>query len=350
MIKTRIITTGAAIVWLALCCLPGAVHGQTTVISGEDRVVVDGAYVRIESAEGVTEVSGDWRTAGTIRMSDTDDILANLGAVEVDDHIRLILEGDILFAFDSTVITGASQKVLRDVAHVIRDRAHGEVLVIGHTDAIGNTEANLRLSRARAAEIIRWLHRDEGIPVDMLVGRGMGESQPVADNTLPDGRDNPAGRARNRRVEVFVATTKTADVRAASTMTVHSPTGDVRIDEDRVEVGGVVIDQGGVRVGGLEVSSDGVIHTGRDSRQAAEGLTTCSAGKRCKADCLEGDCKMSCSAGAICDYACSGGDCEMLCATGATCQLSCTGGGCQFSCAIASTCNTSCLGGECTGG
>jgi outer membrane protein OmpA-like peptidoglycan-associated protein len=336
---------GAA-TWLALCCLPGVVHGQTSVVSSGDLVVVDGDYVRIESPEGVTEVSGDWRTAGSVRI--TDAILADLGAVEADDHIRLTLAGDILFELGSATISDTSRETLGKVAQVIRDQARGEILVVGHTDSLGDTEANLRLSRARAAEVIRWLHRNQGIPGHMLVGRGMGESQPVAHNTTPDGRDDPAGRARNRRVELFVATTDTADVRGAA-LTVHTAGGEVRIQENRVEAGGVVVDTGGVRIGGMTVSAGG-IDTGSGSRQAVTGSTTCSAGRLCKADCPEGDCKMSCSAGATCDYACRGGDCEMLCAAGASCQLSCAGGGCRFTCAVSSTCNTSCLGGNCTRG
>jgi hypothetical protein len=133
-------------------------------------------------------------------------------------------------------------------------------------------------------------------------------------------------------------------------VTVHSAAGEVHIHEDRVEVGGVVVDHGGIRGGGVEVSTDGTVHVGSGPRSAVEGSTTCSAGRICKADCLEGDCRMSCSAGATCDYACSGGDCEMLCAAGASCQFSCTGGDCHFTCAIGSTCDTSCLGGDCIGG
>lgn len=323
----------AAIVCLAVCCLP-AVQGQTTVTSGEDRVVVDGDYVRIESPEGVAEVSGDWRRGVSVRI--TDNLLADLGAVEGDEYIRLTLAGDILFDFGSARITEASQEVLGKVAQVIRGRARGEVLVVGHTDAIGDNEANLRLSRERAAEVIGWLHRHEGIPAHLLVAKGVGESQPVDYNTTPDGRDNPAGRARNRRVEILVGTTETADVRAAATVTVQSPAGEVRIQEGRVEVGGVKIDAGGIRVGA--------------SRPAAGGSTTCSAGRHCEADCPEGGCKMSCSAGATCSYGCLGGGCTMECAAGARCQLSCAGGNCSFACALGSTCNTSCPGGGCTGG
>jgi outer membrane protein OmpA-like peptidoglycan-associated protein len=349
MINTRRSTGGAVLVGLALCLLAGALQAQTTVVSGGDRVVVEGGYVRIESPEGVAEVRDDWRTGGSVRVTDTDDLLVELGAVELDDYLRLTLAGDILFEFGSTTINDASQGVLGKVAQVIRDRSRGEILVIGHTDSVGGAEVNLRLSRARAAEVIGWLHRNEGIPARLLVGRGMGESQPVAHNTTPDGRDDPAGRARNRRVEIFVATTETADVREAA-LTVHSPSGDVRIDEDRVEAGGVVVEPGGVRVGGLTVSTGGAVDTGGSSRPAAGGDTTCSAGRHCEADCPEGGCKMSCSAGATCDYACRGGDCEMLCSAGAHCQLTCAGGDCRFTCALGSTCDRSCSGGHCTGG
>lgn len=331
---------GAALVGLVLWTLPAAVLGQTTVTSGADRVVVDGNYVRIESPEGVTEVSGDWRTGGNVRV--TDAVLADLGAVEHDDYIQLTLADDILFDFGSSRVTAASQKVLGEVAQVIRDRARGEVLVVGHTDSVGDDAANLRLSQDRAASVIGWLHRQEGIPGRMLVGRGMGESQPVAYNTLPDGGDNPAGRARNRRVEIFVGTTQNADVRSAATVIVDSPSGQVRIQEGSVDVGGIHVDSGGVQIGGTGVSTGG-------GRSATGGNTACPAGRHCEADCPEGGCRMSCSAGATCKYGCLGGGCTMECAAGATCQLSCAGGKCRFACGIASSCNKSCAGGGCSG-
>lgn len=340
MNHNRRILAGAALAGLVLWALPGAALGQTTVTSGADRVVVDGNYVRIESPEGVAEVSGDWRTGGTIRV--TDDVLVELGAVEHDDYVQLTLGGDILFDFGSARVTETSQKTLAQVAQVIRDRARGEVLVVGHTDSVGDPESNLRLSQDRAASVIGWLHRQEGIPSRMLLGRGLGESQPVDYNTTPDGRDNPAGRARNRRVEIFVGTTENADVRSAATVIVNSPEGEVRIGEGSVEVGGVRVDAGGVHIGGTDVSA-----AGRPS--SAGGNTTCSAGRHCEANCPEGGCRMSCSAGATCKYGCSGGGCTMECAAGATCQLGCSGGDCRFVCALGSTCKKSCTGGGCSG-
>jgi outer membrane protein OmpA-like peptidoglycan-associated protein len=47
-----------------------------------------------------------------------------------------------------------------------------------------------------------------GVERDRMSARGFGESRPVAPNTKPDGSDNPAGRAQNRRVEILLAGAK----------------------------------------------------------------------------------------------------------------------------------------------
>lgn len=83
--------------------------------------------------------------------------------------------------------------------------AYGEIYVIGHTDSVGSDESNQNLSEGRAVSVMRWLNARERVPADLMRGRGMGEKKPIAYNTLPDGRDNPAGRAQNRRVELRFA-------------------------------------------------------------------------------------------------------------------------------------------------
>lgn len=50
---------------------------------------------------------------------------------------------------------------------------------------------------------MRWLHEGEDIPVQLMRGRGLGSKEPI--DYMPDGRDNPAGRAKNRRVEIYFA-------------------------------------------------------------------------------------------------------------------------------------------------
>lgn len=330
--------------WIAVLCLvviglPGGASAQSVVTSNEARVVADGDFVRIETQEGVTEVKGDWRKGVTV--AEADGLIVQLGAERVGDIIHLNLAGDVLFELGSSRITARAGRTLGDVARLIRSSAMGEVLAIGHTDSLGDLASNQQLSEDRATAVLRWLHEREGIPLEILVARGLGERQPVAANTTADGRDNPEGRARNRRVEFFVGASKHADVRTASVVTVKSASGDVRISEDHVDVGeNIRIDANGVQVGDLNLQGAGY--------GSASDSKNCSAGKICEAGCREGNCRMTCSAGANCDYSCLGGDCEMLCAAGAVCDFSCSGGDCRFSCAAGSTCDTSCSGGDCS--
>ena len=180
------------------------VVGEDGVDVGEGAVVVDEAgNVRI--ADGVP-ASSDWRRQQRSGQ-DTDRVLVELGAVTENDRIRLELAGDILFDFGRADIRAAAAVRLSKVAHLIRRKAVGQVTVFGHTDSIGSADANLELSRRRALSVIRWLHQQEGIPAELMAARGLGETQPIAHNTMPDGSDNPEGRARNRRVEIRIATT-----------------------------------------------------------------------------------------------------------------------------------------------
>ena len=330
---------------------------RVEVTSGGERIVVDGDYVRVEAADGtVTEV--DWRAGGTVYVrEDTEAILRQLGAVTVEDRIQLNLAGDILFDFDSSAILPAAADQLAKVAHVVRDRAMGQIYVIGHTDSVGDDAYNRRLSQQRAGAVMHWLGRQEGIPAGLMVGVGMGAARPVAHNTNPDGSDSPAGRARNRRVEIQMATRE--GVRVGPEIVIAP--GGVRVSEDEISVaGGVVrVDPGGVRVGGVEVTPGGVrvggvsvgggtpADGGRARVVGDEVPVSCGTGEVCDLACPGGDCVMKCGAGAVCDFSCAGGDCRMECVPGAVCDATCMGGDCDMRCAPGAVCEFGCGGGEC---
>lgn len=179
---------------------------DATVILDAD-MTLEGDLLRLGLGASV-EVSGGWRAAShsSYRTSDTDRLLLELGATEDNGQLRLGLAGDVLFDLDSAAIRPPGATELRKLAHILRQRAAGEVRVVGHTDSLGTDDHNLKLSQARAVAVMRWLNGEEGIPTQLMVGQGMGSKKPVAYNTLPDGSDNPAGRAKNRRVEIFFAT------------------------------------------------------------------------------------------------------------------------------------------------
>ncbi len=77
------------------------------------------------------------------------------------------------------------------------------VEISAHTDAKGNDDYNMKLSQKRAESVVEYLIR-KGIDKKRLQAKGYGETQPIAPNKLPNGKDNPDGRALNRRTEFKV--------------------------------------------------------------------------------------------------------------------------------------------------
>jgi len=66
--------------------------------------------------------------------------------------------------------------------------------IAGHTDNAGSPEANMKLSKQRAESVRQYLLQTYGLPQNMVVAQGYGETQPIAANNTPDGRE------KNRRV------------------------------------------------------------------------------------------------------------------------------------------------------
>ena len=79
----------------------------------------------------------------------------------------------------------------------LRNRPSPDIVVIGHTDSVGSTEANDQLSLQRAERVKADLVR-QGIPADGIRTAGRGEREPLV--RTADNVDEP----RNRRVEINV--------------------------------------------------------------------------------------------------------------------------------------------------
>jgi outer membrane protein OmpA-like peptidoglycan-associated protein len=112
---------------------------------------------------------------------------------------------NLLFAFDRADLNAQARREIERMAFVLNhpQAAARKVVLEGHADAIGTDAYNLDLSRRRAEAVAQELVA-RGVRRDRLAVEGFGERRPVAPNTLPNGRDNPAGRALNRRVEAVV--------------------------------------------------------------------------------------------------------------------------------------------------
>ena len=122
------------------------------------------------------------------------------------EEIAAILANEaIQFRAGSSEIEPASQGVIAAIADVLRECPGAEFEVGGHSDSSGDEAANQRLSEARATAVVAAL-RAEDLPLVMLTSRGYGAAHPLA------GNETPAGRTRNRRIEILlVDPTKAAE-------------------------------------------------------------------------------------------------------------------------------------------
>ncbi|HYE86566.1 MAG TPA: OmpA family protein [Vicinamibacterales bacterium] len=108
------------------------------------------------------------------------------------------------FDFDKSVLRPDAIQILNEAIEILKKYPELRVEVAGHTDSVGTDQYNQRLSERRARAVYDYLTQN-GIGANRLAGpNGYGESRPIAPNTTPDGRDNPEGRAKNRRTELNV--------------------------------------------------------------------------------------------------------------------------------------------------
>lgn len=108
------------------------------------------------------------------------------------------------FDFDKSNITKADAAELKKAIDFLRKYPDSHVKVEGHTDSKGTEEYNQKLSERRAEAVRQYLINSGAVEKDMISATGYGELRPIAPNKTADGKDNPEGRAENRRVEILI--------------------------------------------------------------------------------------------------------------------------------------------------
>jgi OOP family OmpA-OmpF porin len=108
------------------------------------------------------------------------------------------------FDFDKSNIRKADEAELKKAIDFVRKYPGAKVELEGHTDSKGTEEYNQKLSEKRAEATRQYLIKEGAVDKEMISAKGYGELRPVAPNKTKDGKDNPEGRAENRRVEVLI--------------------------------------------------------------------------------------------------------------------------------------------------
>jgi outer membrane protein OmpA-like peptidoglycan-associated protein len=106
--------------------------------------------------------------------------------------------GDVLFDFGKYNLRPEAREKLARLSGIVLGHPGLNLAVEGYTDNVGTDEINMTLSQKRA-EAVRSYLLEQGLADANVTAQGLGKSSPVADNSTP------AGRQKNRRVEIVVS-------------------------------------------------------------------------------------------------------------------------------------------------
>lgn len=138
------------------------------------------------------------RLAAEKRANDAQTALAKLAAVKNEPRGMVItLSGSVLFASNKSVLLPEAKSRLDQVLDVLFTTKERHLTIEGYTDSQGSENNNMELSQKRADAVRNYLVQ-KGYEADLVKAKGLGESNPIADN------NNAEGRANNRRVEIII--------------------------------------------------------------------------------------------------------------------------------------------------
>ena len=179
----------------------GAVIGA---IAGKGK----GAAIGAAAGAGVGAIAGNiWSRRMETQKREMEQATAGTG-VEVertaDNRLKLDIPSDISFASGSAAIKPDFRPILDRFASSLNTNPVTEVTIVGHTDSSGSDAINEPLSLNRAASTRAYLVR-QGVSANRISIDGRGSREPIAPN------DTAENRAKNRRVEIFVAEPEAAE-------------------------------------------------------------------------------------------------------------------------------------------
>lgn len=120
-----------------------------------------------------------------------------------DGKVYVSMENKLLFSSGSWAVGAEGRRAVKQLGGVLGNNPDIAVLIEGHTDNApykgnGNLSGNWDLSTKRATAIVNILRENSNINPENLTAAGRGEFAPIATN------DTPAGKAKNRRIEVIL--------------------------------------------------------------------------------------------------------------------------------------------------
>ncbi|HYL11859.1 MAG TPA: OmpA family protein [Terriglobales bacterium] len=156
----------------------------------------------------------DQKALAAGKQADDAQTLANSASKRVDvlsntvanlDNYRPVAETAVLFGFDKDNLTKKDKEALDELAKEIPNTKGFIITLEGGTDSTGSKEYNYDLSQRRADSVIQYLASKHNVPAHKIYLIGLGKDKPV------DSNKTPAGRAKNRRVDIKLMTNTTGE-------------------------------------------------------------------------------------------------------------------------------------------
>jgi outer membrane protein OmpA-like peptidoglycan-associated protein len=155
------------------------------------------ATIQLMASVGITYQFGKGTSSPSSESTTTNEEVKS-----IRDSLALKLSGNS-FDFRSSDLKPEAKAQLEKVAETIAKNPSVNIRVEGHTDSVGSEKRNERLSRLRALSVKAFLV-EHGVDASRVSTKGFGSSKPIADNKTEE------GRAKNRRVEIYADTRKSA--------------------------------------------------------------------------------------------------------------------------------------------
>jgi outer membrane protein OmpA-like peptidoglycan-associated protein len=208
--RTIALSLGAAVVFVSGCANMTETQRNTAIGAGVGGLAGAAIGKNGQSTAigaGIGALGGYiWTTQMAQKKAAMEQATAGTGVgvtQTADNQLKLNIPSDISFDTGRSDIKSNLRPVLDQFAQGLSDQPNTELRIVGHTDSTGSDSINNPLSVNRASSARDYLV-SRGVDAHRIQIDGRGSREPIADN------NSDAGRAANRRIEIFLAERATA--------------------------------------------------------------------------------------------------------------------------------------------